>query len=97
MVKLDERCALPDLRAASLDDPGIEMGEVEKVEVDAARRRSVADPSKASVVVVVVLLSRLEEDEGVDPPEDWVRSRRPNSVLYMIGEGFVATEAAVAA
>lgn len=94
LVKLEDRCAL-DLRATSRDEPGIEMGEVAP-----ARRRSVVDPSKASVVVVdddevvaAVLLSRLvdvEDDEGVDPPEDWLRSRRPNSVLYMVTGGGLA-------
>lgn len=80
LVKLEDRCAL-DFRAASLDDPGIEMGEVDE---GPARSLSVAEPSSASVV----LLSRFEE-EGVEPPELWLRSRRPNSVLYMTRRGLV--------
>ena len=87
-VRLEDRCAL-DLRAASLDEPGIEMGDVEKLDVDPASSLSVAEPSSASVV----LLSRFEE-EGVDPPEDWLRSRLPNSVLYMVGHGLVTLAAA---
>lgn len=79
LVKLEDRCAL-DFLAASLDDPGIVMGDVERPEVDPASSLSVAEPSSASVV----LASRFEDD-GVDPPEDWLRSRLPNSVLYMLG------------
>ena len=78
LVKLEDRCAL-DLRAASLDDPGIEFGDVEKPDTDPARSRSVVEPSSVSVV----LPSRFE-DEGVEPPDDWLRRRRPNSVLYMV-------------
>lgn len=75
LVRLEDRGALlvvvvvvVDLRAcvASRDEgPGMEMGEV----ADApASRRSVVEPSKASVVLLE--LSRLEEEEGVDAPED---------------------------
>lgn len=63
LVKLEDRCAL-DFRAASLEDPGMEIGDVEKLDGDPARSRSVAEPSRLSVV----LLSRFE-DEGVEPPE----------------------------
>lgn len=76
-VKLEERCAL-DFRAASREDPGIEIGGVDRLDGEPARSLSVAEPSSVSVV----LLSRFE-DEGVEPPELWLRSRRPNSVLYM--------------
>lgn len=54
------------------------MGEVDILDEGPARSLSVAEPSNASVV----LLSRFEE-EGVEPPELWLRNRRPNSVLYM--------------
>ena len=69
-VKLEDRCA-PDLRPASLDEPGIGIGEVEKPDVVLASSLSVAEPRSASVV----LPSRFK-DEGVEPPEDWLRSLR---------------------
>jgi hypothetical protein len=82
LVRLDDRFVLDRFAAAALDEPGIEMGDVEKLELDPASRRSVVAPSRLSVA----RLSRFE-DAGVEPPEDWLRSRRPNSVLYMAGHG----------
>lgn len=78
LVRLEDRCVL-DFLAASLEEPGIVMGDVDELDAAPASSRSVADPKSASVERG----SRFE-DEGVDPPDDWLRRRRPNSVLYML-------------
>lgn len=90
-VKLDDRCEL-ECRAASLDEPGMVMGRVEKLDGEPVRSRSAAGPSRASVV----LLSRFEDD-GVEPPELWLRSRRPNSVLYMTSRRMQPTSGRISA
>ena len=80
LVRLEDRCAL-DFLVASLG-VGMVIGDVDKAEADPESSLSVAEPSSVSVI----LPSRLEDD-GVEPPEDWLRSRLPNSVLYMLGHG----------
>ena len=83
LVRLEDRCVL-DFLAASLEEPGIVMGDVDELDAAPASSLSVADPKSASVERG----SRFE-DEGVEPPDDWLRSRRPNSVLYMVSCGWV--------
>ena len=85
-VRLEDRCAL-DFRAMSLDDPGIGMGGLVMLDGEPVRSLSVVIPSNESVV----LLSRFE-DEGVEPPELWLRNRRPNSVLYMLSHDVLRQE-----
>lgn len=70
LVRLDERCTGPD-RMASRDGPGIDMGETD-VEVP---------PGVLAARSVMRFPSRLA---GEDLPRDWLRSLRPNSVLYIV-------------